>query len=84
MAQAVSDTVHLNVACKISSVLDVRTRKFRSETGEFQLQIPEQQESVFQSNVVLDDGHTLVLVPLERNSQGLLTLLLITPRIIHQ
>ncbi len=84
MAQAVSDTVHLNVACKISSILDVRTRKYRSESGEFQIQIPEQQESVFQSNVVLDDGHTLVLVPLERNSQGLLTLLLITPRIIHQ
>ncbi len=84
MAQAVSDTVHLNVACKISSILDVRTRKFRSETGEFQLQIPEQQESVFQSTVILNDGHTLVLVPLERNPQGLLTLVLITPRIIRE
>ena len=84
MAQAVSDTFYLNVACKISSILDVRTRKFRSETGEFQLQVPEHQESVFQSTVILNDGHTLVLVPLERDPQGLLTLLLITPRIIRE
>ncbi len=83
-AQAVADKVHLNVAFKLSNILNVRTRKFRSESGEFQIQVPEQQESVFQSNVILDDGHTLVLVPLERNGQGLLTLLLITPRIIHE
>ena len=83
-AQAVADKVHLNVAFKLSNILNVRTRKFRSESGEYQLQIPEQQESVFQSNVILNDGHTLVLVPLERDSQGLLTLLLITPRILGE
>ena len=83
-AQAVADKVHLNVAFKLSNILNVRTRQFRSESGEYQLQIPEQQESVFQSNVILNDGHTLVLVPLERDSQGLLTLLLITPRILGE
>ncbi|MFZ4683948.1 MAG: hypothetical protein ACOYMS_15690, partial [Terrimicrobiaceae bacterium] len=83
-AHAISDKVHLNVAGRFSNILNVRTRTFRYESGEFQLQIPEQQESVFQSTTILNDGDTLVLVPLERNSQGLLTLLLITPRIIKQ
>ena len=82
--QAVADKVHLNVAFRLSNILNVRTRKFRSESREFQLQVPEQQESVFQSNVILDDGHTLVLVPLERDSQGLLTMLIITPRILGE
>jgi type II secretory pathway component GspD/PulD (secretin) len=82
--QAITDKVHLNVAFMISNILNVRTRKFRSESGEFQLQVPEQQESVFHTRVILNDGHTLVMVPLERDSQGLLTLLLITPRIIGE
>ena len=83
-AHAVSGKVHLSVACRLSNILNVRTRKFRSESGELQIQVPELQESVFESTVLLKDGESLVLVPLERNSQGLLRLLMITPRIIRQ
>jgi hypothetical protein len=84
MAHAVSDKAHLSISCKISNILNVRTRKFRSESREFQLQVPELQESAFQSTVILNDGDSLVLVPLERKSQGMLTLLMITPRILRQ
>jgi len=77
-----SEKTHLRVSCRLPEIVDVQTRKLQMESKELNIQVPQLRETTIESTAVLDCDETLILVPLERDRLGNLTLLLITPRII--
>lgn len=77
-----SGKIHLSVGCQISQILDVQVRKLQSESKEMNIQIPKVHETILESAAELNEGESLILVPLQRSERGDLTIFLITPRIV--
>ena len=77
-----SEQVHLHAICILSEILDTHVRKLKSQSHEMQIQIPQVRETFVDSTAVLDVDQTLLLIPLRRDPQGNLSLLLITTQIL--
>lgn len=77
-----SGNVHLRIRCEISSIADLGTRKFQMDT-DTDIQIPQLHSTVLETTAIVNDGATVMMVPLERDHQGLLTVILVTPRIFQ-
>ncbi|WP_373650196.1 M56 family metallopeptidase [Schlesneria sp. DSM 10557] len=74
--------IHLRIRYEISSINDVRIRKFRQGTDST-LEIPQRHATVLETTAIMEDGNTLIMIPLERNPDGNMSVVLITPRIVE-
>jgi hypothetical protein len=70
----------IDVSFKLSQILDVKTRTLNWQSKPIQIQVPVVSDRLIEVHAELASQDTLVIAPLERDSQGRLNLLLITPR----